>query len=238
MSEPAAWRTVVTLVAAHPDPHTPAIWWHARDGCTLHFTTAGQLWFPDIEPVRQQVREQWGCECIVLRAAEVRVARPERLVEMTFLVQLLDASPADGHWVPAAQIDLAALPAANQLGVAAALPDVTAAPPSDLRPWMQRGWFEEVVASADVALRGHGIARTAPPEQLRTWGLSTIIRLDTTAGAVFCKAAAHGGALLFANEAALVVALADHIPQHLPRPLAADPACVRLLLPDVGTFLS
>jgi hypothetical protein len=225
------------VVAAHPDPHVDALWRSARVGFVLRFTTEDYLWFPDIAPVHAAVREQWGCACIVLRALDVRVARPERLVEIVFLVQLLDAAPCDGQWLPAADIDLASLPAGDQSAVAAALPDVTATPPPGLRAWMQRGWFEEAVAWGDAALREHGIARTAPPEQLRTWGLSTVLRLDTTAGSIFFKSAAHGGALLFANEAALVVALAEHLPQHLPRPLAADAARVWLLLPDVGTFL-
>ncbi len=71
--------------------------------------------------------------------------------------------------------------------------------------------------------------------QLKTWGISCVLRARTTAGDVYFKAASSGA--LFADEPALTAALAALYPTHVPLPLAIDRARGWMLLADVGPTL-
>ena len=111
------------------------------------------------------------------------------------------------------------------------------------RPWAERGWFEGAVAWAEAALRANGTPPIGPPAQLRTWGLSTVLRFGTAVGDIYFKAAAHGGesgqrSFLFANEAAFLSGLGGRFAEHVPQPIASDPERVWMLLPDAGPALA
>lgn len=66
--------------------------------------------------------------------------------------------------------------------------------------WARPGGPAALVRWADEQLAGHGIRRTGPAEQMRSWNLSGIWRLPTTAGPVWLKAVpdffAHEGAVI------------------------------------------
>lgn len=113
-------------------------------------------------------------------------------------------------------------------------------PPSiDLEPWQgpdplsshplraqyaYPGGPQADVAWATAALIDQGIALTGPPQQLRTWNMSTIWRLSTDVGLVWLKVSPE----FLAHEAGLV----SWLPPALgPRVLAARPG--RLLTEDL-----
>ncbi|MEO7118835.1 MAG: aminoglycoside phosphotransferase family protein [Candidatus Limnocylindrales bacterium] len=64
------------------------------------------------------------------------------------------------------------------------------APVPALRPaWSRPGWASRVTGWLDTELTTLGRPRTGPLVQMRAWGISTLLRTETTDGAIWVKAA-------------------------------------------------
>jgi hypothetical protein len=99
--------------------------------------------------------------------------------------------------------------------------------------WADPTWRRAIETWAAEQLAAAGRVRTGPVTQphVRPW--SSVLRIPTAAGPVWCKAARPGTA----HEASLLPAFAAwDVPSVLP-PIAADPERGWLLLPDGGTTL-
>lgn len=160
-------------------------------------------WWQDIAPVVGAVRRRDGVPVTVLRLLDAGLPQaPGGAV--TYLAELGDA----------------------------------AAPPPGLRPWhgtlaehpLRLPWArvggpQADLAWADAAVRALGGRRSAEPEQIRSWNLSSLWRLPTTIGVLWLKAVppflAHEGAILERLQG-----------EAVPRLLARD-AC-RVLLAEVA----
>ena len=99
--------------------------------------------------------------------------------------------------------------------------------------WSTAAWLDAAVAWADAALAERGVRRTDRPDPPRIRAWSTVIRLPTSAGTVWFKAAAHETAA----EVALYELLADVVPRQVLHPIAVDVPRGWMLLPDGGTSL-
>jgi len=84
-------------------------------------------------------------------------------------------------------------------------------------------------------LAARGTPCVGPVSQVKTWGISCVLRAHTTAGDVYFKAASTRA--LFADEPALTAALAALYPAHVPLPLNIDHARGWMLLADFGPTL-
>ena len=99
--------------------------------------------------------------------------------------------------------------------------------------WASPAWLEEATDWIDEQLATAGSRRTGPVEQphLRPW--ATALRVPTTGGTVWLKAAAPSTSF----EIALYELLAREVPEHVLVPLAVDAGRDWVLLPDGGTRL-
>ena len=81
-------------------------------------------------------------------------------------------------------------------------------------PWAKPGGPAADLAWADGVLRARDMAPSGPPEQIRSWNLSSLWRLPTTGGDAWLKVVppffAHEGAILEALAGAPVPALLGH----------------------------
>jgi hypothetical protein len=91
------------------------------------------------------------------------------------------------------------------------------------------------------------VTRTGPWSQVRSWGLSNVLRIPTTDGDVYFKALAHSSTtnappdalpLLFAHEPLFLQRIATDRPGAVPAPLAIDEKRAWMLLPDLGKSLA
>ncbi len=100
--------------------------------------------------------------------------------------------------------------------------------------WSSPQWRDEAVSWLDEQLAGAGIDRTGDVEQphLRPW--ATVLRLPTTEGVVWFKAAGPGTAF----EVGLYELLARVAPDRVLTPIAVDPARGWIVLPDGGPPLA
>ncbi len=123
-------------------------------------------WWPEMQPIVEGARQRHGIEIVVLR-----ILRADR------------HAPPGGHVTYLAEI--AALDGGGISGVRRWL-----APLDDhpfRMPWARPGGPDADLAWADGLLAEHGIAMTAPAEQIRSWNLSSLWRLPVEDGAVWLK---------------------------------------------------
>lgn len=183
---------------------------------------ADKLWFADVEPVVWALHEQLDIEAAVLTCLNEEPT--------TYLMVSTGGVPADARWVH--DVDDPAVIAARQH--LALPPDAPVTP-----AWTRPGWYDEALPWIDER-----IVATGPWSQVRSWGLSNVLRFPTADGDVYFKSLAHSSTirparadplpLLFAHEPLLLKRLSDDRPGAVPAPLAIDEKRAWMLLPDLG----
>ena len=179
------------------------------------------------------LREQWGIEAYVLTCLE---HLPGTTV---YLMAVVGAVPEEARWVR----DL------DEPLVVAARKHLALPPDSPVTPaWTMPGWYAGAMQWIDEHLEAAGAPRTGLPVQVRSWGLSNVLRCPTAKGNVFFKALAHSSTiqparvdalpLLFAHEPLLLQKLSGERPDAVPAPLAIDEQRAWMLLPDLGPTLA
>jgi hypothetical protein len=194
---------------------------------------AEKSWFPDVEGPVRALRTQHGVEACVLLCLD------EQQDATAYLMTAVGAVPDGARWVNDLD-DPLVIAARNHL----ALPSGSPATPA----WTMPGWYAEAMPWIDMHLDAAGTPRTGLPVQVRSWGLSNVLRCPTAAGDVFFKALAHSTTirparpdalpLLFAHEPLLLRKLSDERPAAVPAPLAIDEQRAWMLLPDLGPALA
>jgi hypothetical protein len=141
----------------------------------------------------------------------------------------LDASPADGDWIPLEAVEPVEVAPVFADGVAQWLAEQRGGPiPAERPPWARPGWLAGV--SAWVADRA---AVEGEPELIRQWPLSAVYRYPTADGPLYLK----GVFSLFRHEPAVTAALAAAHPGDVPDVVAIDSDRGLLLMREFGAEL-
>lgn len=166
-------------------------------------------WWPEAAEVVAGARARFGLDVVVLRLLSVETAA---VVDGGPAVYLVQVDPAAAGLVRSVLTPWPGDPLADDPArMPWARPD---------GPQVDVAWAQDVVATA-------GLVPTGPPEQVRTWNLSSIWRLPTDAGTAWLKVVPP----FFAHEGDLLAALAAVEPAAVPELLAHDGP--RMLLRDV-----
>jgi hypothetical protein len=192
-----------------------------------------RLWFPNVESPLRAFHDQLGIDGHVLICLE----NDEAADRVDYL--LVSADAAEGEWVT--DFDE---PVAKAARIHLALPEDHPVTPA----WTKPGWYAEALGWIDDRLNAAGSPRTGVPVQVRSWGLSNVLRCPTAAGSVYFKALAHSSTikparadsppLLFAHEPRLLRHLSDERPGQVVAPLAINEERAWMLLPDLGPALA
>jgi hypothetical protein len=151
-------------------------------------------WWPDAWPIVEAARELHGIDVVVLR-----------------MLRADGDAPAGGTIAYLAQI---AAPAAGS--IAAVRPWPLPLDDHPLRmPWARLGGPAADLAWADALLAEHGLVRTAPAEQIKTWNLSSLWRLPIKGGTLWLKHVPP----IFGHEATIIERLGG---RSVPALIGAD----------------
>ncbi len=104
-------------------------------------------------------------------------------------------------------------------------------PPPLSPPWSRPGWLlqAETWINAEVTKLGEKVRAIEP---LKSWCISSVLRVHTTSRPVFFKASLE--LPLFVNEGVVMAGLAQLYPDYIPAPLAVNAARNWMLLEDLG----
>lgn len=149
-------------------------------------------WWQDAEGLRRGAQEYYGLEVIVLRLLDAAQPAPPGGA-VTYLAEVTGPLPAG----------LVLEPWHGRLGHHQLR-----------RPYAEPGGPARDLAWTSSVLERHGVAQTAPAEQVRTWNLSSLWRIPTGDSAVWLKCVppllAHEGPVLAALQDAPVPRLLGH----------------------------
>lgn len=233
---PPKWQTNLYTIIQHPtEPRVLAL--PGAEGWTLPCVQLEKrIWTPELEQVILALREKLGLECIVLHCAWSKSDHDTQQLSALYIVEPRDRDwtpPAAGRWIGGEALEDLAL---AEPDLRAALADYFNDHGSALRPaWDRSGWFAAAERWIQDQLTQRGYQLSAPVEQIKSWGLSCVLRSKTTTGAVYFKVASRRA--LFGDEPALMAALSAEHPNYVPAPLAVDQAQGWMLLADVGPDL-
>jgi hypothetical protein len=168
-------------------------------------------WWPDVEPVVATARERFGIDVVVLRVLDTDAPADVMGGSVTYLAEL------DGQE-----------PTATVLG--GVDPDVVGTDHLFRAPWARPGGVARQIAWADAALDAIGRSRTGGAVQVKSWNLSSVLRLPTSSGDAWCKRVPS----FLGHEGAIIAMVAADEPSLVPRLLAADRANSIVLLDDAA----
>jgi hypothetical protein len=178
---------------------------------TLPVFDVETAWWPDVEPVVRVAKERFGVDVVVLRLLDADGNADIMGGNVTYLTELAGE-----------------LPAAAVLG--GVDPDVVGSDHLFRAPWARPGGVARQIAWADGALDEIGRPRTGGATQVKSWNLSSVLRLPTATGDVWCKRVPT----FLGHEGAIIAMVGADEPSLVPRLLGADRATAMVLLDDVA----
>jgi hypothetical protein len=154
-------------------------------------------WWPDVEPVVAELDRRLGARTAVLRMVTA-AGRSMSGGEVTYLAEALTPPQATPEWDGA--------------------PDPGVLTPQEHRMrWAEPGGPARVLDWATAELHALDRSLTGPPVQVKSWNLSCLYRLPTTAGTAWIKCTPP----FLAPEALAAGYVAEHDPDLVPTVLAA-----------------
>lgn len=218
---------------------------HARNPCVLLLETEVGWTLPrhaqtEAVDINRAMREQLpGLEVTYLRVFYDRYQDEER--EEQHIVYALENHtpawelPVGGAWFSREGVrDLRlAVPEHRAVLEAWFTEQADGSVPAKRVPWARPGWYAEACCWFKEQARGCGYTLSGPIEQMHVRVWSCVLRVPTTTGDLYFKAAPAS----FAFEPALTAGLAQFWPAHLPKVLAVDPARCWMLMEDAGLTL-
>lgn len=208
------------------------------EGWTLPCVELQSGFMAYISSISEQIRERYGLSITVLRCIRVH-AEGEGEARNVYAIFACEnhgddvTPPPDCAWTDKASLpDMLGIPSPIRVALEAWFAEAENQESiSSLRPgWALPGWLDETTEWIHQALSTQGITPTGPVEQLKTWSISCLLRLSTTAGNVYAKAVPS----VFATEPRLTAALAKHFPGQTAEVLAVDETRNSLLLRELS----
>ncbi|MBA3471186.1 MAG: hypothetical protein H0T53_16240 [Herpetosiphonaceae bacterium] len=216
------YLTLVTTPAALLLHDTPEGWRLPQ------FTFATPHFWQDVAPLNQAVAAEFGLDVTTLRCLTIIDDDAAAQARFYYVQAAADLRPLDAGVEWQALADLAGLAWAEPEHARIVAEWQARVQPERLHsaPWYQPAWATTASAWMTRQLAQHGYTLISPPEQLRSWGRSTVWRIVTTAGLVYFKAVPP----MFAHE----VVLTAGYPAWFAPLIAADLTEHWLLMPAAG----
>ena len=195
----------------------------------------------DVDHLAARVRDSLGIEPFVIRCVLSKADEStERKLDVVYAVENLSADwqpPKDSQWVGRTELGNANITDAEHKQAIEnfLIENETDNIPPDRPLWARAGWYTTAYEWTRKQLSEAGHQVVDPIEQVRTWGISVVLRARTNGGNFYFKQAAK--LPLFANEPGLTETLAKRFPKSIPSPVAIDNERGWMLTADFGDIV-
>lgn len=215
-------RARLTGVLRHPTEPRVLLLRSDRTWRLPSVVAPGHAWMADASTVAPAFERRLGMKPWLLRHLSFAHDEERDVLEAVQELELADLDwrpPENGRWADRADLERLRLDEEHRV-LAVSYLDELAHVPTQRPPWSRPGWRDELVTwlRAELARLGR---RLAEVEQLKVWGISTVVRAGTDRGDVYFKVSA--ALPLFVNEAVVTELLAARFPGYVPRPLVVEP---------------
>jgi hypothetical protein len=238
ISSPPQWQTNHYAIIPQPGEPRALLLADAAGWSLPHLHLDARKWLAEVGHLRPSLLKLLGVDATALRCAYAQTDAASQRSDVIY--EMENHSPAwqpppNGRWVGRTDLEQLTLVAPEQRAVLLDwLAGVESGARSDQRPpWSRAGWL----ATATAWLHGHLTRLGHPPiaaiEQVKSWGISCVLRAHTADGDAYFKAVPA----LFAQEPVVTQALAMRYPANIPTPIAIDRERSWMLLWDFGPGL-
>ncbi len=195
--------------------------------------------YQEVPDINRSMKDQFGLDVITLDCVYDRYKDEER--EDQHQVYAMEnhnpdwEPPANGRWVNREELVTLTLAVPEHRAVLDAwfAEAESGNIPTWRLPWARNGWFASASTWITQQLHHLGIVHTGPIEQVAVRMWSSILRIPTSAGDIYFKAAAPA----FAFEPLLTQVLSARLPTHSPRVLAVECERYWMLMENAGKTL-
>lgn len=241
MSEgPRPWQSSIAVILPHPS--APRVLAVAREACWgLPHVPLAQIWSVELSRINEALWQEWGLATAVLRRVAARFDAGQRHASFTYLLENRSpqwAPPAHGRWVGRTALDdLTGVLPEQRTALEDYLTEAENGTMPALRaPWARPGWLAEATTWIEAQLQALQTPPLMPVEQVKSWGISCVLRVRTTGGMRYFKATA--ALPLFAHEPSVMTGLSQMFPDYVPAPLCTDAPRRWTLMQDLGPPLA
>jgi len=236
--QPRQWQTNHYAIIPQPGEPRALLLADAAGWSLPHLRLDTRKWLTEVGHLRPVLLKLLGVDTTALRYVYTRTNDVGQQTDVIY--EMENHSPAwvpppNGRWVGRADLERLTLVQPEQWAVLADwLAEAESGAISDQRPpWSRPGWL----AAATTWLNGQLVRLERPPiaaiEQVKSWGISCVLRARTADGDAYLKAVPA----LFAQEPVVTQALAMRYPENIPTPIAIDRERSWMLLWDFGQDL-
>jgi hypothetical protein len=234
------WRSEIYGILPHPSEPRVLMLPGAAGWSLPHISLDKKVCVAKVGQVSEAMRRALGVDLTTLYSVSYSMRKKARQIDAVYVFesQNLAWEPQDGAaWVGrAALAGLSLERPEHRTLVVAHLAEAESGQVPELRPpWARVGWFAQAAAWTQSELGRLGYRLTAPVEQVKSWGISCILRARTASGDVYFKVASS--LPLFVHEPALLRGLSGLYPDHIPTPLSIDEPRRWMLLADFGAAI-
>jgi len=233
-SESTVKRDIYLMVAHHTDDRILLL--PSEGGWELPHFDPGRPAIIEVGPSNTWASETLGAEITVLRCVYFHVSEDKKHIEAVLAAENHSQEwvpPLGGRWFGLEElVDIEFAVSEHRQLVETWLLEERGASPPQRSPWAHRGWFRATEDWIREEAGKLGISPTGRLEQVKTWGISCVLRQPTDAGVLYFKAVPT----LFAQEPLITQHLSRRFPGHVPPPLAYRVAVGQswMLLMDIG----
>jgi Phosphotransferase enzyme family len=167
-------------------------------------------WWSDAGPIVEGARAAFGIETVILRLLSADSPTPMMGGTVSYLAELVGDPPPASAFGP---VDPGILGGDQPLRAA----------------WARPGGVAATLSWADTVLAAAGRPRTGPAAQVKSWNLSSVLRLPTASGDIWCKSVPP----FMIHEGTIIAMVAAEAPTLVPPLLGSNPATRTVLLGDV-----
>ena len=230
------WQSYFYVILPHP---TEAKIWMLSDneGWFLpHVLFNKGIWLSDFETIKEAIQQKLGFSINILYYANYSLEKSKRQIHGIYVLEQQNQSEKlkEGSWIDIETLESLSLKLPeHKSAIEEYLTEVESENLPKLRPpWARSGWFSVASAWIEEQLSELNYQQLAPVEFIKSWGISCVLRVSTTAGNVYFKEAST--LPLFCNEPVVTAELAKLFPAHLPTILGIDRQRHWMLLADFG----
>ncbi len=201
----------------------------------------GRIWTPHVRDVVPLLQERLERPVTVLRCLYNEERSEAEQVDIIYELEDHNGARRNlseaGTWIGRTNLaDLSLAQPSHKAVIRSYLAEIEEGSVPLLRPpWARRGWLADANTwmRQELVEQDHNLL--ASIEQVKTWGISCILRAHTDRGDIYFKVASK--LPLFADEPVLTATLAARYPGHIPAPLAVESERGWMLLADFGQAL-
>jgi hypothetical protein len=234
-NQPPPWQTDHYAIIPQPGEPRALLLADAAGWSLPHLRLDTRRWLTEVGHLRPALLALLGVDATALRYV---YARTDQAREQTAVIYEMEnhspawVPPANGLWVGRAELERLTLSQPEQQAALADwLADLESGARSEQRPpWSRPGWLAAATAWLHEQLAPLDRPPIAAIEQVKSWGISCVLRARTADGDAYLKAVPA----LFAQEPVVTQALALRYPANIPTPIAIDRERSWMLLWDFG----